>query len=191
MDVKDFEQTVDKVDFFGRDIKFLKASDSLKHEFNRKLLVDLIIKKMKGSKDTYYSKAHLHSSAKLMIQDFVSRFKTLKMMYGQTNFLDNYEGLYQLVNGKEMEPKDNAAAEEIRSFKKKNKVDYKRYESLLMSKYVECVDDIKTRKEQIEETRRMNHQKSEQLVTTKQLVPFVYEDRRSDEEVLEGGRGYS
>ena len=137
----------------------MKGSESLKHEYNKQLLLELIIKRLKQDPKIYYSKHHMHSAIKLLIQDTMSRFKTMKSMYGAANFLDNYDRLYELVSGKEMD-KSTVNQKEIEALKKGNKLDYKRYEALLMSKFVESLDEIISRQHQIEDIRRFNYQKS-------------------------------
>ena len=90
-----------------------KGGDSLKHEYNKQLLLELIVKRIQADPKVYFSKNHLHSSIKLIIQDTMSRFKTMKAMYGASNLMDNYEKLYELVSGKKMEGIDIPVHEEF------------------------------------------------------------------------------
>jgi hypothetical protein len=157
----------------------------MKHEHNKQLLLELIVKKLKQDSRNFYSKTHLHSSIKLLIQDTMSRFKTMNSLYGNASFLNDYDRLYEMVTGREMEG-PRAAEKELAILKKGNRLDYKRYEGLVKSRYLECIEEINTRKKAIEDIRRLNY--SKQVAMEEQQRRFAEEierNKREEEEIHE------
>lgn len=162
--------------------------DSLKHEYNRQLLMELILKKLGKDSKTYFSKHHLHSAIKLLIQDTISRFKTMRSQYGNTNFLKNYDYLYELVNGKEM-GQGSLVEREIQHIKKSSKLDYIRYESLMRTRFIECHQDIVSRKNYIDNLRRVNSEREDYLVQRKaEIKQIIDKSKLEDEDSMGPGK---
>lgn len=186
-----------KEDTFNTDNKFAmaahtnrvsKGNDSLKHEYNKQLLLELIIKKLGKDPKTYHSKNHLHSEIKLLIQDTMSRFKTMRTLYGEANFLNDYDRLYELVTGRKMEA-NSAIEREIETMKKSSKLDLIRYEALLRSRFIECSDEIVLRKNYINDLQRANTQKEKFIKDKEQAVNQRIEAKRQEEEEIMAGGG--
>lgn len=186
IDIKESEYDLDKKTSLAANIhRVTKGNESLKHEYNKQLLMELILKKLGRDSKTYFSKNHLHSAIKLLIQDTMSRFKTMRSMYGNANFLNDYDRLYELVNGKEMGHKTDVERE-IESIKKSNKLDYIRYEALLRSRFVDCHQEISSRKNYINHLSRVNQDREEYLSQRKAKVKQILDKNREEEEELMG-----
>lgn len=188
MDIKEDTFNTDKKFAMGGQVnRVSKGNESLKHEYNKQLLLELIIKKLGKDPKTYHSKNHLHSEIKLLIQDTMSRFKTMQTLYGSANFLNDYDRLYELVTGRKMEA-NSAIEREIENMKKSSKLDLIRYEALLRSRFIECSEEIVARKNYISDLQRSNNQKEAFIREKEQLVNERIEgERLKEEEIIAGG----
>lgn len=184
IDVKESDLDSDKRGTLAANIhRVTKGNESLKHEYNKQLLMELIIKKIGKDSKPYFSKNHLHSAIKLLIQDTMSRFKTMKTLYGNANFLNDYDRLYELVSGKELGI-NSAVEKEIESIKKSNKLDYLRYEALLRSRFIDCHQEIASRKNYISSLRKIITDKEEYLAKSKAKIDQLVEKNKVEEEEL-------
>lgn len=169
--------------------KIARAEDQKKHDYNKQLLLELIIKKLSKEEKVYYSKTHLHSAIKLLIQDTMGRFRTMKTLYGNANFLNDYDRLYELVAGKEMD-RNRTIEKELATLKKSNRLDYKRYESLVKGKYIECQQEIDSRKDQIETLRRLNNQRQMMAEDRQKYYRHEIEMAKKEEERIHEDNKY-
>ena len=109
----------------------------------------------------------------------------MKSLYGNANFLNDFDKLYEMVTGKEMES-SKVAERELAQLKKGNQLDFKRYEALVKSRFLQCIDEINVRHSAIEDIRRGNFQKQKYAeMMQRRYKEEMDEYKREEDEIHE------